>query len=321
MFERDASVNRMSTIGRWQKTDRRTGLQVNLQNGSMGVKWFHEKLPWYLKKCHDQISSYQRLNGERSGRIYLSSKHQKSERVRCYYPIKTSCKEPIDIDFKEFSSDCSLGKISIKYINENVLRIVDICGRSSNESLYYPTSLAGENIIFSFDIDHHDFRLELAWKCSSVENFSPNNCVADSDVRVQNGFLVIGEQFTRHPMSCLLTAETAGFYNGCSKNEIIWDGDDSPWYLTSSSSFIISNKQSPISNNKFKVKCGSRYSPYEPECINISKRITQNNKGYIESYHPYGPTDTPCEFRIDLENCMIEYRMVDYRLSKTDSLM
>ena len=55
MFERDTSLNRMNTIGRWKKTDRQTGLQVNLQNGSMGVKWFHDSLPWYLKQCHNQI--------------------------------------------------------------------------------------------------------------------------------------------------------------------------------------------------------------------------------------------------------------------------
>ena len=320
MFERDTNINRMSTIGRWKKTNRRTGLQVNLQNGCMGVKWFHETLPWYSKQCHDQLSIYQRLNGEKSGRIYLSNNHR-SDRVRCYIPINTSCKEATDIDFKEFSSDCSLGKLSIKYINENVLRIVDICGRSSHESLYYPTKISGSKIIFSFDIESHDFRLELAWKCSSEQEFTPNNCIGNSDVRVRDNYLIMGEQFNRHPMSCLLTAETVAVYNGCLKNELIWDGGDSPWYLTKETPYVISNMQVPISNDKFKVKCGSRYSPYEPECINLSKRITRNNWGYIESYHPYGPTDSQCEFRIDLVGCMIEYRMADFRISTTDSFM
>ena len=320
MFERDSSVNKMTTIDRWKKTERRTGLQVNLQNGSMGVKWFHESFPWYLKKCHDQISNHHRLNGNKSGRIYLSSNPERSDRVRCYLPIEMSCEDSIDMEFIEFSSNCALGKISIKYINENVLRIVDICGRSSDESLHYPTKISGKNIIFSFDIDHHDFRLELAWKCSSEQAFAANTCTMNSDVRVRAGSLVMGSQFSRHPMSCLLTAEIVEAFNGCSTNEIIWNSDDSPWYLTKNTPYTISNKKDPIYKDKFKVSCGSRYTPYKPECINVSKRITGNRHGYIESNHPYVPTDELCEFRIDLDDCMMEYRMIDFRLSQTDSL-
>ena len=287
----------------------------------MGVKWFHESFPWYLKKCHDQISNHHRLNGKKSGRIYISSNSERSDRVRCYLPIETTgCNESIDMEFIEFSSNCALGKISIKYINENVLRIVDICGHSSETSLHYPTKISGKKIIFSFDIDHHDFRLELAWKCGSEQIFAPNNCTKNSDVRVRDGLLVMGSQFSRHPMSCLLTAEIVEAFNGCSTNEIIWNDADSPWYLTKNTPYTISNKKAPIYDSMFKVSCGSRYSPYEPECINISKRVTRNSHGYIESKHPYEPTDEPCEFRIDHNDCMIEYRIVNFRLSQTDSL-
>ena len=190
--------------------------------------------------------SYQRLNGKKSGRIYLSSDSQRSDRVQCYYPIETGCKSsPIDIEFKEFSSNCALGKISIKYIKDNVLRIADICGRSSNESLHYPRSISGSKIIFSFDIDQHDFLLELAWKCSSEPVHTPNNCkydVKDFDIRLRNDYLIIGSQFNRHPMSCLLTADAIASYNGCSENEIIWNDEDSPWYLTTDTPYTISNK-------------------------------------------------------------------------------
>ena len=55
------------------------------------------------------------------------------------------------------------------------------------------------------------------------------------------------------------------------------------------------------------------------ECINVSNRITGNTYGYIESNHPYAPTNGTCEFRIELEDCMIEYRVIEMRLSKTDS--
>ena len=186
------------------------------------------------------------MNGEKSGRIYLSSDSQRSDRVQCYHPIETGCKSsPIDIEFKEFSSNCALGKISIKYIKDNVFRIVDICGRSSNESLHYPRSISGSKIIFSFDIEQHDFLLELAWKCSSEPVFTPNNCkydVKEFDIRLRNDYLIIGSQFNRHPMSCLLTADAIASYNGCSENEIIWNDKDSPWYLTADTPYIISNK-------------------------------------------------------------------------------
>ena len=56
-----------------------------------------------------------------------------------------------------------------------------------------------------------------------------------------------------------------------------------------------------------------------PECINVANRITGNTYGYVESNHPYAPTNGTCEFRIELENCMIEYRVIEMRLSKTDS--
>ena len=142
----------------------------------------------------------------------------------------------------------------------------------------------------------------------------------DFEIRLRSDFLVIGNQFSRHPMSCLLTAEIVEAFNGCSTNEIIWNSDDSPWYLTKNTPYTISNKKDPIYKDKFKVSCGSRYTPYKPECINVSKRITGNRHGYIESNHPYVPTDELCEFRIDLDDCMMEYRMIDFRLSQTDSL-
>ena len=97
---------------------------------------------------HDQISNHHRLNGKKSGRIYISSNSERFDRVRCYLPIETTgCNESIDMEFIEFSSNCALGKISIKYINENVLRIVDICGRSSGTSLHYPTKISGKKVI------------------------------------------------------------------------------------------------------------------------------------------------------------------------------
>lgn len=195
------------------------------------------------------MESHQRLNGEKSGRIYLSSDNRRSDRVQCYYPIETGCSKSssIDIEFKEFSSDCALGKISIKYIKDNVLRIDDICGRSSNESLYYPRRISGSDILFSFDIEQHDFLLEMAWKCASEPVFTPNNCKYDEreyDIQLRNGYLLIGNQFSRHPMTCLLTAVAIESYNGCSTNEIIWDGYESPWYLTKETPYIISNKVS-----------------------------------------------------------------------------
>lgn len=43
-------------------------------------------------------------------------------------------------------------------------------------------------------------------------------------------------------MSCLLTADAIASYNGCSENEIIWNDEDSPWYLTTDTPYTISNK-------------------------------------------------------------------------------
>ena len=57
MFERDSNSDQISSIGRWKKTDSKTALQINLQNGSMGVKWFHDAKPWYLKRCQGKESS------------------------------------------------------------------------------------------------------------------------------------------------------------------------------------------------------------------------------------------------------------------------
>ena len=51
MYERDSNSNQISSIGRWKKTETKTALQVNLQNGSMGLKWFHDSYPWFLKRC------------------------------------------------------------------------------------------------------------------------------------------------------------------------------------------------------------------------------------------------------------------------------
>ena len=61
---------------------------------------------------------------------------------------------------------------------------------------------------------------------------------------------------------------------------------------------VISNKDFTIQNNDFKIRCGSRYTPYDPYCVNISNRLTQNENGYIESFHPYAPTNGSCIFRI-----------------------
>ena len=85
----------------------------------------------------------------------------------------------------------------------------------------------------------------MAWKCATEPIFTPNNCKYDDenfDVGLRNDFLVIGKQFSRHPMSCLLTAEAIESYNGCFKNEIIWDDENSPWYLTDDTPYVISNK-------------------------------------------------------------------------------
>ena len=51
MFERDSNPNQISSIGRWKKSETKTALQVNLQSGSMGLKWFHDSNPWFLKRC------------------------------------------------------------------------------------------------------------------------------------------------------------------------------------------------------------------------------------------------------------------------------
>lgn len=51
MFERDSNPNQISSIGRWKKTETKTALQVNLQSGSMGLKWFHDSNRWFLKRC------------------------------------------------------------------------------------------------------------------------------------------------------------------------------------------------------------------------------------------------------------------------------
>jgi len=51
MYERDSSSNQISSIGRWKKTETKTALQINLQSGSMGLKWFHDSNPWFLQRC------------------------------------------------------------------------------------------------------------------------------------------------------------------------------------------------------------------------------------------------------------------------------
>ena len=51
MYERDSNSNQISSIGRWKKTETKTALQINLQSGSMGLKWFHDSNPWFLQRC------------------------------------------------------------------------------------------------------------------------------------------------------------------------------------------------------------------------------------------------------------------------------
>ena len=184
-----------------------------------------------LNLAQGQIKSHERASNPNHGRIYLRNQSEFSERVQCYVPIDNKCLTT-DIQFIEFRSNCALGKISLKYKDDNFLHIVDICGTSSDVSLNYPRSFSGSEILISFDIDAHDFQIEIDWKCSSVPDFSFNECIVDEDFFVENKFLQMRNHFQDFSISCLLTSNALDRTEGCQTYEIIRNRDESLWYLT-----------------------------------------------------------------------------------------
>jgi len=178
-----------------------------------------------------QIKSHKRTSSSDNGRIYLRNQNDFSERVQCYVPIDNECLAT-DIQFIEFHSNCALGKISLKYKDDNFLHIVDICGASNDESLNYPRTFSGSEIIISFDIEEHDFQIEIDWKCSSVPDFSLNECIFGEDFIVENNFIQMKNHFQDYSISCLLTSSALDRTEGCQTYEIIGNHDDSLWYLT-----------------------------------------------------------------------------------------
>ena len=178
-----------------------------------------------------QIKSHKRASSPNHGRIYLRNQNEFSERVQCYVPIVNNCLTT-DIQFIEFRSNCAHGKISLKYKDDNFLHIVDICGRSSDVSLNYPRSFSGSEILISFDIEAHDFQIEIDWKCSSVQDFSLNECIVNEDFFVENKFLQMKNHFQDFSISCLLTSSALDRTEGCQTYEIIRNCEDSLWYLT-----------------------------------------------------------------------------------------
>ena len=185
----------------------------------------------------DQLKRYERANSTESGRIYLASQPEFSKRIQCYVPIESECIST-DIEFIEFSSNCALGKISLKYTTDTFLHIVDICGNSSDESLHYPRSFSGSDILISFDIEDHDFQIEIDWKCSDVENFGLNDCIVGEDFIVEDKFLKMKDQFQDFSIDCLLKSAAMDRTEECQTYEVIWDHDDSPWYLTQNTPFV-----------------------------------------------------------------------------------
>ena len=184
-----------------------------------------------LNLAQGQIKTHERASSPDHGRIYLRNQSDFYERVQCYVPVDNNCLTT-DIQFIEFRSNCALGKISLKYKDDNFLHIVDICGKSSDESLNYPRSFSGSEILISFDIDAHDFQIEIDWKCSSVPDFSFNECIVDEDFFVENKFLQMRNHFQDFSISCLLTSSALDRTEGCQTYEIIRNNDDSLWYLT-----------------------------------------------------------------------------------------
>ena len=178
-----------------------------------------------------EIKSHERASSPDHGRIYLRNQNNFAKRVQCYVPVENKCLST-DIQFIEFRSDCALGKISLKYEDDTFLHIVDICGSSSEESLNYPRSFSGSEILISFDIDEHDFQIEIDWKCSSVPDFSLNECIVDEDFVVQNSLLQMKNHFQDFSLSCLLTSNALDRTEGCETYEVIRNHDDSLWYLT-----------------------------------------------------------------------------------------
>ena len=172
----------------------------------------------------------------------------------------------------------------MKYKDDNFLHIVDICGNSSDVSLNYPRNFSGTEILISFDIEAHDFQIEIDWKCSFVKDFSINECIVDEDFLVENKFLKMKDHFQEFSISCLLTSSALYRTEGCQTYEIIRNNDDSLWYLTPDDPLvrisILKSDILPTVEHLFEILCKSFQTKNS-----VFKTTTSNLDVVVDTLH------------------------------------